>query len=83
VTKSYRNLIGADWKDAASGATFTSVSPADHDEVIGEFPASGPVDVDAAVGAAWGAEPGERLGWPDPAGPAEVVDYLQQAQETR
>ena len=68
MTKSYRNLIGADWKDAASGATFTSVSPADHDEVIGEFPASGPVDVDAAVGAArlafpsWSAMPAPKRG---------------------
>jgi aldehyde dehydrogenase (NAD+) len=57
VTKTYRNLIGADWKPAASGATFTSVSPADHDQVIGEFPASGSADVDAAVEAARRAYP--------------------------
>ena len=48
----YRNLIGDEWVDARSGATFTSVSPANHDEVIGEFPASGPADVQAAVGVA-------------------------------
>ena len=28
MTKTYRNLIGGDWQPAASGATFTSVSPA-------------------------------------------------------
>ena len=68
MTTRYRNLIGADWKDAASGATFTSVSPANHDEVVGEFAASGPVDVDAAVEAArrafidWSAMPAPKRG---------------------
>ncbi len=37
MTKTYQNLIGAEWKAAESGATFTSTSPANHDEVIGEF----------------------------------------------
>jgi aldehyde dehydrogenase (NAD+) len=58
---SYRNLIGDEWVDARSGATFTSVSPANHDEVIGEFPASGPADVDAAVEAASAAFPSWSL----------------------
>ena len=68
MTKSYQNLIGADWKHAGSGATFTSTSPADHDDVIGEFPASGPADVDAAVEAArrafpsWSAMPAPKRG---------------------
>ena len=68
MTKTYRNLIGADWQPAASGATFTSVSPANHDEVIGEFPASGSVDVDAAIEAAmrafpaWSAMPAPKRG---------------------
>jgi aldehyde dehydrogenase (NAD+) len=68
VPTTYRNLIGADWKPAASGATFTSVSPANHDEVIGEFAASGPADVDAAVAAAqrafpaWSAMPAPKRG---------------------
>jgi len=46
--------------------------------------------VDAATGAVWrdgGAQLGERLGrrlgWPDPAGLAEVVDYLRRAGESR
>jgi alpha-ketoglutaric semialdehyde dehydrogenase len=54
---SYQNLIGDKWVPSKSGATFTSVSPADHDEVIGEFAASGPADVDAAVAAAKAAYP--------------------------
>ena len=57
VTKTYQNLIGGDWTPAGSGATFTSVSPANHDDVIGEFAASGPADVDAAVAAATRAYP--------------------------
>jgi aldehyde dehydrogenase (NAD+) len=68
VPTTYKNLIGADWKPAGSGATFTSVSPANHDEVIGEFAASGPADVDAAVAAArrafpsWSAMPAPKRG---------------------
>ncbi len=53
----FRNLIGDDWVAAKSGATFTSVNPANHDEVIGEFAASGAADVDAAVEAAKAAFP--------------------------
>ncbi|HEX7068769.1 MAG TPA: aldehyde dehydrogenase family protein, partial [Candidatus Limnocylindria bacterium] len=68
MTDTYRNLIGGDWKAAASGKTFTSTSPANHEDVIGEFPASGPADVDAAVEAAkraypaWSAMPAPKRG---------------------
>ena len=61
ATKTYRNLIGGEWAEARSGKTFTSVSPANHDEVVGVFPASGPEDVDAAVGAAMAAFPAWSL----------------------
>jgi len=57
ATTTYRNLIGGKWVDARSGETFTSTSPANHDEVIGSFPASGPADVDDAVAAAKAAFP--------------------------
>jgi len=57
----YRNLIDGKQVDARSGATFTSVSPANRDDVIGEFPASGPADVDAAVAAAKAAFPAWSL----------------------
>jgi aldehyde dehydrogenase (NAD+) len=57
LTNSYRNLIAGEWVDARSGKTFTSASPANREDVIGEFPASGPADVDAAVAAAKAAYP--------------------------
>ena len=50
-TKSFQNLIGGEWTDAASGETFESTSPADG-ETIGVFPRSGPEEVDRAVEAA-------------------------------
>jgi acyl-CoA reductase-like NAD-dependent aldehyde dehydrogenase len=61
ATMTYRNLIGGKWVDARSGKTFTSASPANRDDVIGTFPASGAEDVDAAVAAAKGAFPGWSL----------------------
>jgi aldehyde dehydrogenase (NAD+) len=61
VSSTYQNLIGDKWLPARSGETFTSVSPANHDEVIGEFAASGPADVDAAVAAAKAAFPAWSL----------------------
>ncbi len=50
-TTTYRNFIGGEWVDAASGETFESTSPATG-EPIGTFPRSGPEDVDRAVDAA-------------------------------
>ncbi|MFP5236348.1 MAG: aldehyde dehydrogenase family protein [Acidobacteriota bacterium] len=50
--KQYLNLIGGRWVAARSGKTFLNVNPADHSDVVGEFPASGPEDVEAAVAAA-------------------------------
>ncbi len=68
ATTTYRNLIGGKWVDARSGGTFTSTSPANRDEVIGVFPASGPADVDDAVAAAkaafgaWSLMPAPKRG---------------------
>jgi acyl-CoA reductase-like NAD-dependent aldehyde dehydrogenase len=61
ATMTYHNLIGGKWVDARWGRTFTSASPANRDDVIGTFPASGAEDVDAAVAAAKGAFPGWSL----------------------
>jgi aldehyde dehydrogenase (NAD+) len=58
---SYKNLIAGEWVDAKSGKTFTSTSPANRDDVIGEFPASGADDVNAAVAAAKTAFPAWSL----------------------
>jgi acyl-CoA reductase-like NAD-dependent aldehyde dehydrogenase len=49
--RTFKNFIGGDWVDAASGETFESTSPADG-EVLGVFPKSGPDDVDRAVAVA-------------------------------
>jgi acyl-CoA reductase-like NAD-dependent aldehyde dehydrogenase len=54
------NFIGGRWVPAASGRSFPSLNPADLDEVLGEFPASGAEDVDAAVAAAADAYPAWR-----------------------
>jgi alpha-ketoglutaric semialdehyde dehydrogenase len=50
-TRAYKNLIGGEWVDAVSGATFESTSPATG-ELIGTFPRSDAEDVDRAVEAA-------------------------------
>ena len=51
-TPLYKNLIGGKWIAARTGKTFLNVNPADSDDIVGEFQASGAEDVDAAVAAA-------------------------------
>src|SRR5438270_12870617 len=58
--RAFKNYIGGEWVDAASGATFESTSPANGD-AIGVFPKSGPEDVDRAVAAAKAAYEEWRL----------------------
>jgi aldehyde dehydrogenase (NAD+) len=48
----YQNLIGGEKISAQSGKTFLNVNPADHSDVVGEFPASEAEDVALAVAAA-------------------------------
>src|SRR5919109_301502 len=66
-TRLFKNFIGGEWVDAASGETFESLSPATG-ESIGVFPKSGPEDVDRAVEAAkaafeqWRLVPAPRRG---------------------
>src|ERR1700678_2943073 len=50
--KSYKNLIGGQWVSAESGKTFLNHTPANIDDVVGEFQASDTADVDRAVKAA-------------------------------
>jgi alpha-ketoglutaric semialdehyde dehydrogenase len=50
-TKTFKNFIGGEWVDAASGETFESRNPATG-ETIGAFPKSGAEDVGRAVAAA-------------------------------
>jgi aldehyde dehydrogenase (NAD+) len=58
--REFKNYIGGEWVDAASGETFESRSPADG-ELIGVFPRSGADDVDHAVAAAKAAYEEWRL----------------------
>jgi aldehyde dehydrogenase (NAD+) len=51
-----KNLIAGRWS-SPNGTTFESVSPANRDEVIGQFPASAPTLADEAVQAARAAYP--------------------------
>lgn len=48
----FKNYINGEWVDAVSGETFQNISPANLDDIIGEFPLSGQTDVDNAVSAA-------------------------------
>ncbi|MFP5276167.1 MAG: aldehyde dehydrogenase family protein [Acidobacteriota bacterium] len=57
----YHNLIGGQWLPAAGGSTILNLNPADHTDVIGEFPASHAEDVDRAVQAARHAYAAWRL----------------------
>lgn len=60
MTKRFQNCIGGTWVDARSGRTTPNVNPADTSDLVGEFPASGPDDVAAAVAAAKKAFPAWR-----------------------
>jgi aldehyde dehydrogenase (NAD+) len=67
ATKTFKNFIGGQWVDAASGETFETKSPATG-EVLGVFPKSSAEDVDRAVEAAkaayeeWRLVPAPRRG---------------------
>src|SRR5256884_7429087 len=56
-TRAFKNFIGGEWTDAASGETFESLSPVTG-ETLGTFPRSSAEDVDRAVAAA-------RAAWDD------------------
>jgi alpha-ketoglutaric semialdehyde dehydrogenase len=60
MSQTFHNHIGGRWVPARSGRTFTDSNPA-NGEVLGEFPASGPEDVNDAVEAAASAYPAWRL----------------------
>ncbi|MFQ5882136.1 MAG: aldehyde dehydrogenase family protein [Candidatus Methylomirabilales bacterium] len=60
TAKTYANHVGDEWIPAASGATYTTVNPADFERVNGVFPRSGPEDIRRAVEAARQAMDGWR-----------------------
>jgi aldehyde dehydrogenase (NAD+) len=57
----FKNFINGEWVAAKSGEVLENRNPANTDEIIGEFPLSGPEDVDAAVLAARNAYKSWRL----------------------
>ncbi len=57
----FKNFINGEWVAAKSGEVLENRNPANTDEIIGEFPLSGPEDVDAAVFAARNAYKSWRL----------------------
>ena len=57
-TRQVQNLVGGQWLPAASGRTLTRENPADTRQVVATCPASGAVEVAAAMAAAGAAAPG-------------------------
>ena len=50
--RTFANFIGGQWVAPSTGAYFENRNPADRDDLIGQFPASGAADVEAAVASA-------------------------------
>jgi aldehyde dehydrogenase (NAD+) len=48
----FKNFIGGQWVAPSTGAYFDNRNPADQQDLIGQFPASGAADIDAAVASA-------------------------------
>ena len=61
VARVFKNFVNGEWVGAKSGKTLENRNPANTEEIIGEFPLSGPEDVDAAVSAARNAYKSWRL----------------------
>jgi len=59
--KVFKNFINGEWVEARSGKAIEDRNPANRDELIGMFPASGPEDVAQAVDAAKAAYKKWRL----------------------
>ncbi len=52
MSKTFQNFIGGQWVAPATGEHFENRNPADRDDLIGLFPASGVEDVERAVASA-------------------------------
>jgi alpha-ketoglutaric semialdehyde dehydrogenase len=59
--KLFKNYINGEWVEARGGKAIEDRNPANTDELVGMFPASGPEDVNAAVDAAKAAYKKWRL----------------------
>jgi acyl-CoA reductase-like NAD-dependent aldehyde dehydrogenase len=58
MSEVFRNYIAGQWVESKTKKTFANINPANIDEVVGAFQASGPEDVIAACNAAQKAQPG-------------------------
>ena len=45
----YGNYMGGQWKEPSTGAYFKNINPADHEDLVGEYPLSAEADVEEAV----------------------------------
>ena len=52
MAEQFKNYIGGKWRPAQTGNSFENRNPANRNDLIGIFPASGQADVDDAVAAA-------------------------------
>ncbi len=52
MSKTFQNFIGGQWVAPLTGEYFANRNPANQDDLIGQFPASGIADVEAAVASA-------------------------------
>ena len=57
MSSQYLNFINGQWVPGSTRRTFPNINPANTDDIVGEFQASGPDDVAAAFAAAEGARP--------------------------
>ncbi|MEK5108924.1 aldehyde dehydrogenase family protein [Cytobacillus sp. FSL K6-0129] len=82
--KKYQNYINGEWIDAKSGKTFTSINPANNDDIIAEFAYSDESDINEAVDAAFE----KRLMWKNTPAPLradvfyKVTAKLEERKET-
>jgi alpha-ketoglutaric semialdehyde dehydrogenase len=53
----YLNFIGGQWVPSRTERTFSNINPANTDDIVGLFQASGPEDIAAAFAAAGDAQP--------------------------
>src|SRR5260221_5256383 len=79
--KKYSNYIGGKWLGANSGQTLKTINPADTREVVGEYPAGGKADAQAAIQAAQKAFPAWAAMTPVARG--RVLSKTSQLLETR
>lgn len=68
MPETFRNYLNGQWVECQSKKTFPNINPANTDEIVGFFQASGPEDAQAACNAAakaqpaWAALPAPRRG---------------------